>query len=53
MNEDNIIDGGRTRGAKPTGSYQEPGDDEVSPNCPDLVYMNISLTTVIGSSRSR
>jgi hypothetical protein len=30
MNEDNIIDG-RTRGAaKPKGSYQEPGDEEVS-----------------------
>lgn len=30
MDEDNIIDG-RTRGAaKPKGSYQEPGDEEVS-----------------------
>ncbi|KAG9651912.1 hypothetical protein KCU64_g8546, partial [Aureobasidium melanogenum] len=30
MNEDNIIDG-RTRGAaKPKGSYQEPGDEEMS-----------------------
>ncbi|THW96359.1 hypothetical protein D6D17_07171 [Aureobasidium pullulans] len=35
MNEDNIIDGGRTRGAKPTGSYQEPGDDEGLPGPDD------------------
>lgn len=30
INEDNIVDG-RTRGAKPSGSYEEPGDEEGLP----------------------
>jgi len=35
ISEDNIIGGGRTRGAKPEGSYQEPGDEEGLPGPDD------------------
>ena len=31
INPDNIVDGGRTRGAKPSGAYTEPGDEEGLP----------------------
>jgi len=31
IDESNII-GGRTRGAKPSGGYREPGDDEGLPS---------------------
>jgi len=32
INSDNIIGGGRTRGAKPSGGYREPGDEEGLPS---------------------
>lgn len=33
IDKSNIIDGGRTRGAgKPSGTYQDPGDEEGLPN---------------------
>jgi len=31
ISHDNIIDGGRTRGAKPSGAYTEPSDEEGLP----------------------
>jgi hypothetical protein len=31
IDQSNIISGGRTRGAKPEGTYQEPGDEEGLP----------------------
>jgi hypothetical protein len=31
IDKSNIIEGGRTRGAKPEGTYQEPGDEEGLP----------------------
>ena len=31
IHQGNIIGGGRTRGAKPSGSYTEPGDEEGLP----------------------
>jgi len=35
IDTDNIIKGGRTRGAKPTGAYREPGDEEGLPGPED------------------
>lgn len=35
IDESNILDGGRTRGAKPEGGYREPGDDEGLPGPED------------------
>ncbi|MCJ1266287.1 hypothetical protein MMC22_006170 [Lobaria immixta] len=35
IDESNIISGGRTRGAKPTGGYAEPGDEEGLPGPED------------------
>ena len=35
IDKGNILDGGRTRGAKPTGTYTEPGDDEGLPGPDD------------------
>ncbi|MCJ1250966.1 hypothetical protein MMC30_008196 [Trapelia coarctata] len=36
INTDNIINGGRTRGAaKPSGTYREPGDEEGLPGPED------------------
>jgi len=35
IDTDNIIDGGRTRGAKPVGTYREPGDEEGLPGPDD------------------
>lgn len=34
IDQSNIIDG-RTRGAKPSGGYAEPGDEEGLPNAED------------------
>ncbi len=31
INKTNILKGGRTRGAKPEGTYAEPGDEEGLP----------------------
>ncbi|KAI4130729.1 MAG: hypothetical protein LQ347_003265 [Umbilicaria vellea] len=31
IDQSNILDGGRTRGAKPQGGYREPGDEEGLP----------------------
>ena len=31
IDQNNVIGGGRTRGAKPTGGYAEPGDEEGLP----------------------
>ncbi|SLM39741.1 hypothetical protein LPUS_10345 [Lasallia pustulata] len=31
IDQSNILNGGRTRGAKPTGTYREPGDEEGLP----------------------
>jgi hypothetical protein len=31
IDQSNILSGGRTRGAKPEGTYQEPGDTEGLP----------------------
>ncbi|KAK6430322.1 hypothetical protein LTR95_013523 [Oleoguttula sp. CCFEE 5521] len=35
IDSSNIIDGSRTRGAKPAGTYQEPGDEEGLPGPED------------------
>ena len=35
IDESNIIGGGRTRGAKPSGTYREPGDEEGLPGPED------------------
>ncbi|MCJ1462197.1 hypothetical protein MMC07_000797 [Pseudocyphellaria aurata] len=35
IDESNIIEGGRTRGAKPAGGYAEPGDEEGLPGPED------------------
>jgi len=35
IDKSNIIGGGKTRGAKPTGTYQEPGDEEGLPGPED------------------
>jgi hypothetical protein len=48
INKDNILKGGRTRGAKPTGTYREPGDDEGLPGPGDGTsstrWLKIALT---------
>jgi hypothetical protein len=35
IDKSNIIEGERTRGAKPSGGYREPGDDEGLPGPED------------------
>lgn len=51
MDESNILDS-RTRGAaKPSGTYTEPGDDEVS--IAIMAAVSIVADTEIGSPRSR
>ena len=40
MDQSNIIEGGRTRGAQPSGSYTEPGDDEGLPGPDDGTSRN-------------
>ncbi|KAL9638082.1 MAG: hypothetical protein Q9164_001799 [Protoblastenia rupestris] len=35
IDQSNIVGGGRTRGAKPTGGYAEPGDEEGLPGADD------------------